>query len=452
MLFATSERAALSISTTPENASVFLDENPEKESYGTPFENSAMLIGKHSVLLVPPNESFVPANYDFILQNGESFDLYHDFLRRNQAREAYSLSPSEYHIEFNAGFSYFAEFDSDSSVYKFPFDFRMGLPLGLGFRLAFPAQNQGIKNFLLGAQYNYFPLQTALAMDWISPRGSGFSAIRTALLTEQNFMVFNLLANLVYEYSKQDKVEAYLRLGFPIKHIFLPYVAVREKIHLPLKSHLFFAEPGALLQVSNRFSLELAIPLALIGKNANRGFGFYFGIHSDFSFHSKKKKDDHKPIVIWDVNEVSNKEYRIFCEEIGCEIPALAKLEEYDDYPVLSVSLKDAVAYSRWAKKRLPRAEEWKILAASYSNFDNLCEVAPKLKKVNEGRIMNGIRNFAGNAAIWLLPENESSGLAAFAGSSYKDSQETCKNKATLTDISSPSGSDFIGIRLVKDY
>ncbi|MDR3001080.1 MAG: formylglycine-generating enzyme family protein [Fibromonadaceae bacterium] len=450
MIFATNERATLSIFTVPDNASVFLDGNSEKEIDGTPFKSNAMLVGKHSVLLVPTSESFVPATYDFILQSGKSFEIDHDFLRRNQAREAYSLSPSEYHIELNTGFSYFAEFD-ENSAYKIPFDFRLGLPWGLGARLAFPVEKE-IKNFLLGMQYNYFPLQTAIALDWISPRGSGFSAIRTAILTEQNFMSFNVLANLVYEYSKQEKVEAFLRLGMPVKHVFLPYVAAREKIDLPFKSHLFFIEPGALLQVSNNFSLELAIPLALIGKNANKGFGFYFGVHSDFAFHKKKKKGERKPTVIWDVNEVSNREYKRFCEETGCEIPARARMEEYADYPVLSVSLENAIAYSRWAKKRLPKAEEWKALAASYSNFDSFCKVNPSLEKVHEGQIVNGIRHFAGNTAIWLLPENENSSVATFAGSSYKDSQEACKSKARLTDISSPNGSDFIGIRLVRDY
>jgi formylglycine-generating enzyme required for sulfatase activity len=124
---------------------------------------------------------------------------------------------------------------------------------------------------------------------------------------------------------------------------------------------------------------------------------------------------------------------------------------DYDDYPVLSVSLNDAIAYSKYVQKRLPTVEEWKKAAAEYSNFDDVCE-NPKLKKVHEGQIVNGIRNFAGNAAIWLLLENENTNIAKFAGSSYGDSPEVCKRKAALTDISSPSGNEFIGIRLVKDF
>jgi hypothetical protein len=453
MLLAAGERATLNIFTTPDNAGVFLDGNPEKEISGSPFENSAMLTGEHSVFLVPISESFVPATYNFILHNGRVFEINHDFLRRNQVREAYSLSPSEYHIEANAGFLYFNEFDSNST-YKIPFDFRLGLPLGFGVRLAFPMQEWEIKNFLLGMQYNYFPLQIGIALDWISPRGSGFSAIRTAILAEQNVLFLNLLENLVYEYSKQEKAEFYLRLGMPVKHIFLPYLAVREKIHLPLKSFMFYAEPSASLQISNGFSLEASIPLALIGKNVKRGFGFYFGLHLDFSFGRENKRDVYKTnAIIWDVNEVSNKEYRKFCEETGREIPARAKIKELEDYPVLHISLKETIAYSKWAKKRLPTGEEWKTLASAYSNsiLDSLCETR-KLKKVYEGHIINGVRNFAGNAAIWLLPENENAGVASFAGSSYEDSFETCKKKATLTDISSPGGNEFIGIRLVKDY
>jgi len=446
-LLAAGERAGLNIFTEPSGAGVFLDGNSEMEIQETPFENNAMLLGEHSVFLVLPNESFVPASYDFILQSGSVFEISHEFLRRNQAYEAYTLSPSEFHVELNAGFSHFRSFDSNS-VSKIPFDFRLGLPWGLGARLAFPVQEQNIEKFLMGLQYNYFPLQIGMAVDWVSPRGSGFSAIRAAILAEQNEWILNLLENIVYEYSKRDKAEFYLRLGIPVKHVFLPYAALREKIHLPLKSHLFSAEPGALLQIGNRFSLELSIPIALIGENANKGFGFYFGLHTDFSFTETTKKNGNASSIIWDVNEVSNREYRKFCEETGCEIPALAKNMDYEDYPVVSVSLKDAMAYSKWAKKRLPTEQEWK--RATNSNFDDACE-APKLKKTGTGPLINGMHNFAGNVAIWLMPEKENTVIANFAGSSYADSPQACKKKAALTDISSPRGSEFIGIRLVRD-
>jgi hypothetical protein len=441
------ERAALNIYTEPGGASVFLDGNAEKEIQETPFENSDMLTGGHSVFIALSNRSFVPASYDFISLPGKTFEINHRFLRRNQAFEAYTLSQSEDNIEINAGFLRFNSFDSNS-VSTIPFDFRFGLPWGFGVRFVFPVQEHNVKNFLLGLQYNYFPLQTAIALDWISPRGSGYSAIRTALLAEQNIWILNLLENMVYEYSKQDRAEFYLRTGVPIEHIFLPYLALREKIHLPLKSHLFSAEPGILLQIGNSFSLEMAVPLAFIGKNANRGFGFYLGIHSNFSLNKKIKKSKASSII-WDVNMVSNKEYRKFCEETGRETPAKAKNRDNDDYPVLYVSLKDAIAYSKWAGKRLPTAEEWRTAAASYANFDEACE-SPKLRKVDEGKIINGMRNFAGNAAIWLLPENENANIANFAGSSYGDSPEACLRKSALIDMSSQRGSEFVGIRLIK--
>jgi len=411
-LFAADERAALSIFTTPDSASVFLDGSSEREIQRTPFENSAMLGGEHSVFIVPKNESFLPASYDFALQPGAGLEINHEFLRRNQVFNAYALSPSEYHIELNSGFHYFYNRD-----FKIPFDFRLGLPMGFGARLAFPVQEWEVKNFLMGLQYNYFPLNFGIAADWISPRGSGFSAIKVALLAEQNVWILNLLENLIYKYSKQDEADFYLRAGVPIHRVFLPYLALRKNS----------LEPGALLQAGNRVSLEIAIPVAI-----DRTFGFYFGIHSDFSFGKKTKKGEG---IIWDVDEVSNRELR------GLD----------DDYPARSVSLKEAVAYSKRVNKRLPTAQEWKRAAAAHSNFDEACE-NPKLKKTGEGRVVNGMRNFAGNTAVWLLPENENASVAKFAGSSYGDSPEACKRKAALTDLSSPSGSEYIGIRLVKDF
>ncbi|MDR0515418.1 MAG: SUMF1/EgtB/PvdO family nonheme iron enzyme [Fibromonadaceae bacterium] len=448
-LFASGERASLGIFTVPEGADVFLDNSQEKEG-ATPYENSAMLRGEHFVKLLPPSESFVPAFYDVVLYADKGFEINHEFLRRNQAFEAYTPSPSEFHIEVNSGYWHFHSFDSNSFS-KIPWDFRIGLPAGFGARLKFPVQEREIKEFILGMQYNYFPLQIGLAIDRVIPRGPGNSAIRTAIFAEQDVQGLVFLENLVYEYARQGKAEFYLRAGLPIKHVFLPYLTLREKIHLPLKSHLLSIEPGALLQAWNKVSLELAIPLAFIGEKSNKGFGFYFGIHADFAFEKKIKKSNSEHSVIWDVNEVSNNEYRKFCEETGREVPALAKMEEYGDYPVLSVDLQDAIEYSKWAKKRLPTIEEWKALAQSYSNFDEICE-ASGLKKVHEGRIVNGVRNFAGNAAIWLYPESISSSFANFAGSSYGDPPEACKRKANLTDISFQSGNKFIGIRLVKDF
>jgi len=423
-LLAAGERAGLNIFTDPDSAQVFLDDNSAREISGTPFENSAMFTGEHNVFLVLPSESFVPAYYDVVLQPGKTFEINHEFLRRNQAFEAYTMSPSEYHLEFNAGFLY----SGDSS--KIPFNLRLGLPWGFGARLAFPVQELDIKRWLLGLQYNYFPLQIGMAVDWISPRGSGFSAIRAALLAEQNVWIFNILENAVYEYSKEDKTEFYLRAGVPIKHIFMPYIAFR-------KNHQISIEPGALLQAGNRFSLEVSVQIA-------KEFGIYVGIHSDFSFHKKMKKNSKSNSIIWDVNAVSNREFRAFCKERGCKIPD-------DDNPVVSVSLKDAMAYAKHINKRLPTAEEWKSMASVYSNFEAECE-SPKLKKVSDGPIINGIRNFAGNTAIWLAPENENASIASFAGSSHNDSPEACKRKSVLTDISSPRGNEFIGIRLVRDF
>ena len=422
-LFAAGERASLNIYTTPEGADVFLDSNPEKELLGTPFENSAMLTGEHSVFLLPQNESFVPAAYDFILQRGEVHTINHDFLRRNQAYGAYTLSPSADHIEINSGFSY------EDSNRKIPFDFRFGLPFGFGARFAFPVESGEIDNFSLGLQYNYTPLQIGFAADWISPRGEGFSAIRAVMLAEQNIFFLNLLENIVYEYSKKDDWNFYLRVGIPVKHIFMPYLAVKKNM----------LDPGALLQVGNRFSLEISVPV-----DKNFDAGFHFGIHADFSLGKTIKKNNYSSAIIWDVHQVSNREYKNFCEETGkrCDIPS-------DDYPVISISLSDAIQYSKWAKKRLPTAEEWKRAASTFSNF-NECE-NPSLKKTKEGDLINGMRNFSANTAIWLLPEDETLHFATFAGSSYGDSPEACRKKSVLTDISSPSGNKYIGIRLVRE-
>jgi eukaryotic-like serine/threonine-protein kinase len=69
------------------------------------------------------------------------------------------------------------------------------------------------------------------------------------------------------------------------------------------------------------------------------------------------------PAYYVDETEVSNAEYRRFCEATGHTSPQTADYAAHPDDPVGGVSYGDAAAYAMWAGKRLPSEEEWEKAA-----------------------------------------------------------------------------------------
>jgi formylglycine-generating enzyme required for sulfatase activity len=66
--------------------------------------------------------------------------------------------------------------------------------------------------------------------------------------------------------------------------------------------------------------------------------------------------------------EVTNKQYREFCDATGYKMPPPPYADpDYlnkPDHPVLGVTWQDAVEYAKWAGKRLPTEEEWEKAAS----------------------------------------------------------------------------------------
>jgi serine/threonine-protein kinase len=77
----------------------------------------------------------------------------------------------------------------------------------------------------------------------------------------------------------------------------------------------------------------------------------------DFQFGAEKQTVT-LPAYYIDKTEVTNQAYGLFCKEKGYTPPAGFATSK-PDYPVVNVSILDAIAFAQWAGERLPSAREW---------------------------------------------------------------------------------------------
>lgn len=117
------------------------------------------------------------------------------------------------------------------------------------------------------------------------------------------------------------------------------------------------------------------------------------------------------PAFYIDETEVSNAEYRRFCEATGHAPPQTTDYESHPDYPVGGVSFEDASAYAQWAGKRLPTEEEWEKAARGTDGrvfpwgnapwVDNLPASLQPVASNPLRRSPYGAYNMAGNVWEW---------------------------------------------------
>lgn len=125
---------------------------------------------------------------------------------------------------------------------------------------------------------------------------------------------------------------------------------------------------------------------------------FTMGSDSD----ADESKPAHKvtlPAYYIDKTEVTNAEYKAFCDATGKSYPPNPHLET--DYftkrpnaPVVGVSFADAKAYAEWAGKRLPTEEEWEK-AASWDNAAQAKREFPWGNDFQKNNVAFGIRSIS---------------------------------------------------------
>ncbi|OHB99286.1 MAG: hypothetical protein A3G70_01475 [Planctomycetes bacterium RIFCSPLOWO2_12_FULL_39_13] len=123
-----------------------------------------------------------------------------------------------------------------------------------------------------------------------------------------------------------------------------------------------------------------------------------------------------------DKYEVTNEQYKKFVDKTGCQIPRCWNDARFNrpNQPVVGVTWEDAVAYAKWAGKRLPTEAEWEKAARGTdrrlwpwgNKFDKtkctvwesqdagLRETTP-VGKYDNGKSPYGCYDMAGNVWEW---------------------------------------------------
>ena len=204
---------------------------------------------------------------------------------------------------------------------------------------------------------------------------------------------------------------------------------------------------------------------------------FIFGDNSPLS-PNPQKKVALKGFYV-DQTEVSNAEYKKFCDASGHTPPGSPTFLSRPDYPVADVTFADAQDYAAWAGKRLPSEEEWEKSARGTDGrpypwgWDAWTQGVPhELQPVDSFKTRQspvGALNMAGNVYEWTsspFPAGKADydNLQPFAGADMSTEWYSIKggsfsrNNNPLHFLSYTRGgfprnkhSSYIGFRCVRD-
>jgi hypothetical protein len=413
--------------------------------------------------------------------------------------------------------------DSIPNSLHFPVNFRLGFPGGWELHFSAPIGSKSIPKPTstdkiegfnpsdpgFGVKWTYAPLNSAIDIAWTFGStkklnlGTQANALSFTAITNQKWESFDLAGNLglavrMANLTDSDKklgarLSAKVRGGMLLADRFMPAAQVNANFTLPTKvvskndseitkaSFQVGVTPQFIWYAGQNLSLELGVPLTLLASNEETSWGFQAGLAWDFSLATKRQASARKkgaalsayplqspgvPVnstsnILFDGKEVSNAEYKEFCDKTGREYPADPEFTgmpgyfadpKYGAYPVVKISIDDARAYATWVNKRLPTVTEWRKEIENAPLVGNMVACGLESPEPAGTRHQgSGIYNMVGNVAEWVENDRKVGSVAYIAGGFFSLPRERCLDKGRWIDVASPAGAKYIGMRLVTE-
>jgi eukaryotic-like serine/threonine-protein kinase len=195
------------------------------------------------------------------------------------------------------------------------------------------------------------------------------------------------------------------------------------------------------------------------------GGNFIFG--DDSAGSPNPRRTISLPSFYVDQTEVSNAQYKRFCDATGHATPTSATFLSQPDYPVAQVTFADAEAYSAWAGKRLPTEQEWEKAARGHDGrpypwgWAGWTEGIPHdLQPVDSFKARQspvGALNMAGNVFEWTSSPYPATDSEYAGGNGIETARFSREWYSTKGGSFSPTGDprffrSFARLGVPKDY